>query len=405
MVFTLEHRIQEEALHMSVTIATRADELLALADEWDALSRSATEPNIFYERWMLLPALNRLATEPIRIVLVWDNAKRLIGLFPLTQDQGYRRLPISSSPLWKYAHCFLCTPLIKTGAEEECLSQFLNWASSGDEAGRLLRFDTVAGDGPFYHALTRVLAAEKRGHEELDTYHRAVMQTSLSVEEYLQQSLSAKQLRNLRRTKKRLSELGTVEYKILTSEASLSEWIEHFLLLEQSGWKGKEGTALACSENERLFFEEITQAAHARKQLLMTAIELNGEPVAMDTAFVSGNLCFGFKCAYDDAFATYSPGKLLHLENVRTLLTHPQIRSFDSCVSPDGGSNSPWNERRIIKSITVSTSQVSKFIVSGLSYVEKVRTRARPAEAFNEFTSRLWDPSGHGTPMIPERKA
>jgi len=391
---------------MSVTIATRADELLALADEWDALSSSATEPNIFYERWMLLPALEHLATEPVRIVLVWDSAGSLIGLFPLAQDQGYRRLPILSSRLWKYAHCFLCTPLIRAGAEEECLSQFLNWASSGDEAGRLLRFETVAGDGPFYQALTKVLAAEKRGNEELDAYHRPVMQTSLPVEEYLQQSLSAKQLRNLRRTKKRLSELGTVDHKVLSSDASLTEWIEHFLLLEQSGWKGKEGTALACNGNERMFFEQAVREASERKQLLITALELNGEPIAMDTAFISGSLCFGFKCAYDDSFATYSPGKLLHLENVKMLLTHPNVRSFDSCMSPDGAANCPWNERRLIKSITVSTSQVSKFIVSGLSYVEKVRTRARPAEVFDEFASRLWDPSAHGTPMMaPERKA
>lgn len=392
---------------MSVTIATRADELLALADEWDNLCRSATEPNIFYEPWMLLPALEHLSTEPVRLVLVRNREGILIGLFPIAPEQGYRRLPISSSRLWKYSHCFLCTPIVRAGAERECISEFLKWASTGDESGKLLRFETVAGDGPFYSSLSEVLSSDKRGNEELDIYHRAVMQTELSAEEYLQRSLTAKQLRNLRRTRKRLSELGEVEYKVLPPSTSPDAWIEHFLRLEQSGWKGEEGTALACSENDRLFFEKIIRNAHERGQLLMTSLELGGTPVAMDTAFVSGGLCFGFKCAYDDNFSSYSPGKLLHLENIKNLLEHDEIRSFDSCMSPEASlSNCPWNERRVIRSITVSTSQVSKFIVSGLSYVEKVRTRARAAEELDGGVN-LWDPSGHGLNLVADsgRKA
>ena len=66
---------------------------------WEDLARHALEPNVFYEPWMLLPALRAFgAGEDLSFVLVLERdaaapagPARLLGLFPLERRRHYRR--------------------------------------------------------------------------------------------------------------------------------------------------------------------------------------------------------------------------------------------------------------------------------------------------------------------------
>ncbi len=49
--------------------------------------------------------------------------------------------------------------------------------------------------------------------------------------------------------------IGIFEYVALESDADAGAWIKDFIQLEASGWKGKDGSALALADAHRKFFE------------------------------------------------------------------------------------------------------------------------------------------------------
>src|SRR5215471_12094330 len=101
--------------------------LLGLIPAWQDLAAAAIEPNVFYEHWMLLPALEAFgAGRDIRVVLVLihdgEGARpRLGALFPLERVRNFRNLGAPALALWQHVHCYACTPLVRADAAAECM--------------------------------------------------------------------------------------------------------------------------------------------------------------------------------------------------------------------------------------------------------------------------------------------
>src|SRR5262249_61957209 len=87
--------------------------LLGLIPAWQDLAHAAIEPNVFYEHWMLLPALGAFgAGKDIRVVLILIDdpagaVPKLGGLFPLARVRNFRNLGVSVLGLW--AVCYIST--------------------------------------------------------------------------------------------------------------------------------------------------------------------------------------------------------------------------------------------------------------------------------------------------------
>src|SRR5213078_3334022 len=97
-----------------------------------------------------------------------------------------------------HRHCLLCTPLVRADGAAETLAALIEWLRSGEGAS-VVSLQYIPGDGPFHRAL-------QPGED-------------------------------------------------------LERWIDEFLKLEASGWKGKEGSAMICSEANRRFLTETFRAA------------------------------------------------------------------------------------------------------------------------------------------------
>jgi len=70
-----------------------------------------------------------------------------------------------------------------------------------------------------------------------------------------------------------------VRYVELTDEADLQFWLTEFLRLEATGWKGRQGTALAANARDRQFFYEVVRGAFERRRLMVLALEAGGRPL------------------------------------------------------------------------------------------------------------------------------
>lgn len=340
---------------------------------WDDLAAAAVEPNAFDESWLLLPALNAFgAGHDLVFVLVYrksakpHGAPTLCGLFPLERRRRCKGIPVRVLRLWQHVYGYLGTPLVRAGCERETLAAFLDWAATDPAGASIIELPMIHGEGPFAQALLDVLNDRHLLAVTDEAYTRAFIRRGADAEAYCAAHSSGSR-KEWRRLRKRLSELGALELRVLNEGEEAGPWIERFLALEASGWKGEQKTALAVGAPDRAFFTAAALGAHARGQLHMLGLFLDGRPVALKCNFIAGAGAFTFKIAFDEAHAKLSPGVLLELDNIAELHRHPRLRWMDSCAVPRHFMiNRLWQERRTIQSLLIATGRWTGNLVVGL---------------------------------------
>lgn len=351
----------------SIIAVEETDGLAEWIPEWEALAAASIEPNVFYEPWQVLPAVDAFGKRGRLIhLLIFSvdpaapSARPLLcAYFPLQRLRRFRGMPVPVLTLWKHLHCFLCTPLIRPGYAMRSLTALLEWARSDPRGAAIVQFPQVAGDGLFKKALVDFLRERRRPAFVFGTYERALFVPREDADQYLLAAVSTKSRKQLRRLTRRLSETGSVEFAELDSAGDLDAWVSDFLTLEASGWKGRADSALDCHEPERRFFTKMTHEAFRRGRLMMIAMLLNGRPIAMKCNLVAGPASFSFKIAFDEAFARFSPGVLLEVENIRRLHSSPGLQWMDSCaVSDHSMANRLWIDRRTIQTFAIASGRL-----------------------------------------------
>jgi CelD/BcsL family acetyltransferase involved in cellulose biosynthesis len=172
-----------------------------------------------------------------------------------------------------------------------------------------------------------------------------------------------KKRKELRRLETRLGELGTLRVRELGPDEALEPWCDYFLALEASGWKGEQGTALACNAHTELFFRTAVEGARAAGKLQFLRLDLDGRAIAMLINFLAAPGGFSFKTAFDPEYARFSPGVLIQLENLRRL-DRAGLEWMDSCAAENHSMiDSLWPGRRRVVRVTVRLAGFRRSLV------------------------------------------
>ncbi len=340
---------------------------------WEDLSTDAVEANVFYEPWMLLSAVDAFAAgRRLIFVLVWgpgpfEGPPQLHGFFPLDRRNRWRSLPVEAARLWRHEHCYLCTPLIRRNRGAECLAAFLRWLRTDRRGAALLEADFLPADGPFAALFDETLARHGKPVFTSEQFTRAVWRPCIGGGAERPAALSPTRRRALERKQRRLAETGRVEFAILPDSGDVRTWIDDFLRLEADGWKGRDGTALACREADRRFFTAAAVAAFERGRFLAHGLYLDGRAIALRCSFLAGDGAFAFKTCYNESFSRFSPGVLLELDNLHRLGRQSAVHWMDSCTAADNFIvNGLWDHLRALRSLTASTGRWAGNLLASL---------------------------------------
>jgi Acetyltransferase (GNAT) domain len=376
---------------MSVSVVRSAAELSQHLLAWEDLALNAIECNIFYEPWMFLSAWELTEKDKdIRCLLIYTTGPSnegskpmLCGFFPLEQMRGYKGLPISYLQLWRNKYSSLCTPLIRAEHARDCLNAFFEWLGKAEESGPIFSMEYLSGDGLFNQLLTdyandndNLLSIEERTN-------RALLERANSADDYINTALSGKRRKEMRRQEKLLSQLGTLEYVALQPGDDVEAWLQQFLALEAKGWKGEEGSALGVQrETRELFLRQMREAA-SRDRLMMLALKLDGQPIAMKCNVMAGVGGFSLKITFDEKYASYSPGVHLELDNIHRLHANANWQWMDSCAtSRHFMINRLWTGRRSLKRVVVATGKsYGNFIVAAMPLLRWAKRQFKKADA------------------------
>jgi CelD/BcsL family acetyltransferase involved in cellulose biosynthesis len=319
--------------------------------EWRALAERAIEPNGYYlPDWEL--AVN--ATAPGRTgasaLAAWNNS-RLIGLMPVVPLSRAAKIPL---PALASAHPYgtLCTPLLDGEAAEQAVQLMIEAARKSGARALLLR--EVSLDGAVMKAFNSVLRGEGLRSRVLNWHLRASLDATRNADALLQDVLSGKKLKELRRQRHRLAEHGEVGFDVARSPQQVANALENFLKLEASGWKGGRGTALAQVEGDAAFIRRATRALAENGQCKIVTLRAGETPVAAGIVLRHQTRAFFFKIGVDERFAKYSPGVQLTLDLTRHLCADPKVTSVDSTASPDHPMINPiWRGRFAIGDVLI----------------------------------------------------
>lgn len=353
----------------------------ALADpafraSWERLVTEAAEPNPFFEPWFLLPALRQWGAAERVVTKAWYHEGRLSGLLPVVRNAEYYGHAVTHAKGWLHANAFCGVPLIAAGHEEAFWRDMLAHFDRRPRRALFWHLPLLPADGPAHAALTRVLAASGRAHYAAAQEHRALLTGERDAETYLAAAMSAKKRKELRRQQNRLAEEGVLTFDRVEGAEGLAEWIAEFLALEAAGWKGEAGSALVKAEATRALFTDSLTGAAAAGRLERLALRLDGRAVAMLANFITPPGAYSFKTAYDEAYARFSPGMLLQLENL-ALLERPDVRWADSCaVEGHPMIERLWRDRRPMVSCNIAIGGPARRALFRLLMAYETRPRS-----------------------------
>lgn len=323
--------------------------LAPIAADWRALAAHAVEPNAFFE-----PAFALAATpvfgQHVQVFLVWtrQTPARLVGFFPCAIERRYGLWPCVLGG-WSHPFAPLGTPLADCDLAESAIAAWLDHIARDGAMPSLVMLPKLAAEGPFVAALDRVLALRGAPQAEFGLHRRALLAPGDDRAGYLARSLGPKHRKELPRRRRRLGEIGALNHDTATAEPDILAFLESFFAIEASGWKGRAGTAAVQRDELRTFFRAAISGLASEGKARIDLMRLDGKPIAATVALTSGDMMFGWKTAYDETYAKYSPGALLMLDLSEAMLADARIVAMDSCAV----SNHPmidhlWRERRAI---------------------------------------------------------
>lgn len=306
---------------------------LPVAD-WDQLSADPLVENPFYDRRHVLAALQTIDRgKRVRAVAFRTAGAELVGLF-LTQPRCTVPAPFPVANGFANFYQFGGTPLLHREHADAVAEAWAAAVATGTIGGLWAFPDVDTGS-----ATTLLLerAAKARGlHWQLVTPYERAYLTHLEngFDAHLDQVLSKNRLKDVRRTMRRLHEVGAVTLEHVSAAPALTQRLEAFLQLEHSGWKGQQGTSFLSHDQDAAF----ARAAYVPGLASIDSLLLDGKPIAMKLSIRTGRTAFTPKIAYDEAFKKLGPGMALEYLLIEAFYATDDLDGVDAAATAEGHS-------------------------------------------------------------------
>lgn len=307
------------------------------AQEWDALSRDTVTENPAYSRQYVLAGLDTIdAGANLRAVAISDENGRLVGFFPF-------RLRILAPFPWPVSvgaqniYQFAGAPLVA----RQCAGSVVSTWLDGIEAGAPSRFWALSNidlNSGCIEIVRAQLAARGLGLRAVAAYRRpSLTGRAGSSEAHSAEVIRKRRVKDIARNLRRLREIGEVSFERVREPEKVKQRVEQFLAIEQSGWKGENGTALLSKGRDAAFARLAFAGREGADGLaVVDSLFLDGDPIAMSVNMASGSTLFTLKCAYDENYRKFGPGLLLEYLVVEEFFKSGAFADMDSSTTMDG---------------------------------------------------------------------
>jgi CelD/BcsL family acetyltransferase involved in cellulose biosynthesis len=312
---------------------------MALASEWNALVE-ATGNELFYRHEFLRIWIDNFAPHAqLRVLTLRDAQGQLTAALPLMAERvAMYGIPVRQLSATANPHS--CRFDLVAREPEVAAAAFLAHLRA-DRGWDVLRLTDVpeGGTGWRLAEAARASGLATGAWESLQSPYVPLPSTWEAYQATLQSKFKA----NCRRRRKKLEEKGRVEFERVDGGLALDGKLEEGFALEQSGWKGQRGTAMAQDAGTRGFYTELARDAAYAGKLSLYYLRLEGRAVAFQYGLVHGGRYFLLKPGYDESLKECSPGQLLMDEVLQDCIARG-LREFDF-LGPDMVWKRDWTDK------------------------------------------------------------
>ncbi|MDQ0325796.1 CelD/BcsL family acetyltransferase involved in cellulose biosynthesis [Rhodopseudomonas julia] len=290
------------------------------ANEIERLASESLDANPFYLPAFLGPAIKAFGDGEVELALFYAGT-RLVFFAPIL-CAPLRRGALRMAQIWSHNYGPLGVPLLDRARGHAVASAL--FAKLADAGIELLMVSDIPALCDTWISMRR--AADGRVHT-IFREERAILTAELDALQDFEREISPRRHKDMGRLRRRLEEVGPVEFSTATG-AALRPALDDFLTLEAAGWKGRRGTAILTHVGRR-FAEDAILALGASDAARIERMTVGGKLAASSITLVSGSLLVPWKIAFDESFSRFSPGVQLLLRNTRLWLSDPTIARID----------------------------------------------------------------------------
>lgn len=318
---------------------------------WRDLAARAAEPNPFFEPQYVLPLAR--ATEQLAgtALLVARRGAEWMAAMPVRSLRHWHRVALPSLSTWRphVLYALLGVPLVASDALQEG-STALAHALMTRRRSSFSGLDWLGENGPVTVALEAALRDCGSHPIRFERFERAAVHRRPEPS-YVEETLSPKHQRELRRQRRKLGEAFGVEVEVV-DRADDPAAVEELIELERRSALAERGTVLTSDPAHARFFREACAGFAAQGRLQVLTLRAGDATLAAKCNFVAGDGCFMFKIAFDEAHRKLSPGMQLEVEMLNLFHQLPTIKWMDSCADANNAMiNRLWPDRRAIVSL------------------------------------------------------
>jgi Acetyltransferase (GNAT) domain len=297
---------------------------------WRQLAACAAEPNPLMEPDCLLPAARHQVFGGELEIAFAEEGDRFYGCMPLRSVRSWRRFPYPfvTTQVRRTIECG--TPLVDTERGAEALATIFSALSKRRSiaGSRVLAVPKISCDGAVFDAFRTAARMVGLPYVVYESSERGT----------LKRRPDSDYQRSYRRTLSKLRQRSREKFRTeprLVDQTSDPDAVDRYLCLENSGYKGKTGIALATAAGEPEFFHDLCRRFAAAGRLHVLALMADEQTIAMDIWLRGGDTLFGFKMSYDENYAQYAPGLQLQVATMHYFHDATNADWFDTCTAPN----------------------------------------------------------------------
>ncbi|NMA99376.1 MAG: GNAT family N-acetyltransferase [Phyllobacteriaceae bacterium] len=316
-----------------MVVLDRAGIVSLPAEQWDRLAHEVLVENPFHDRIQVLAALQTIDRKKAVKALAFYAGEELVGLF-LYQKRSKVPSPLPVANIFHNDYLVHALPLIHRDHVKPVVEAWVRAVQSGAALG-LWAFADVDTTSPVMRLIEAQAKATGLTMTSVLPYERAFL-TRLDggFDAHLNQVLSKNRLKDVRRTMRRLGEVGQISLEFAEEPALYQQRLEEFLALEHAGWKGEMGTSFLSHPEDAAF----ARAAYAPGLSSMASLLLDGKPIAMKLFIQTGDTAFSPKIAYDESYKKLGPGMALEYLLIEDFYANRRFEAVDAAATAEGHS-------------------------------------------------------------------
>jgi CelD/BcsL family acetyltransferase involved in cellulose biosynthesis len=296
------------------------DRIEPLAAEWDELADAQDAPAWMRPGWFAAWT-DAFGPDGLRVHAVRRDG-RLAGVAPLRRS----RVGLVSPSNWHTPEFrLLADPAARAALAEAVLAGSPSRVSLSfvDRSAHEMTAWEQAARGRGYRVLARPL--ERSPYIDLadgwDAYEA---------------HLPRKLVSELRRRRRRLEEEGAVTFEVADGSERLAELLDEGFRIEEAGWKGERGSAIASQPSTRTFYAKLAAWAAGRGALRLGFLRVGGRAIAFDFALEDAGVHALLKTGFDPSYRRLAPGLLLRREMIARAFA-AKLDRYDFL-----GADEPW---------------------------------------------------------------